>query len=116
MTKTTNADGVLIDWADCPKCGASRFWPSGRCMQGCDNFVTQKPKAQADTTSYQRLDPDARSIADAMIDATIEGLQDYAGMMERGEIPMCSGPRALRDFAESISLVRIQQERAERGD
>jgi len=28
--------GIPADWADCPKCGARRFYPSGQCMQYCD--------------------------------------------------------------------------------
>lgn len=68
---------------------------------------------QQTTSSYQRLTPEDQGAADAIIDATIEGLQDYATMMERGEIPMRSGPEALREFAASISIVRIQQKGAE---
>lgn len=44
-TPTTRHDDIPSDLVDCPKCGAMRFWPSGRCMQGCDNFIKQKPKA-----------------------------------------------------------------------
>lgn len=61
------------------------------------------------TTAYQRLSIDERRIADTMIDATIEAIQDYALMMDRGEISMRDGPDALRDFAATISLVRVQQ-------
>lgn len=67
----------------------------------------------SETTSYQRLNTNDRRAADAIIDATMEGLQDYAMMMDRGEIPMRSGPEALREFAASIGVVRIQQEGAE---
>ena len=27
-------NAVPHDWPDCPHCGAMRFYPSGRCMQG----------------------------------------------------------------------------------
>lgn len=37
------AAGVPVDWQDCPKCHAMRFYPSGRCMQGCDGLVMQSP-------------------------------------------------------------------------
>lgn len=48
---TTGHDGVPLDWEDCPKCKAVRFYPSGRCMQGCDGFLVQKPKPSSDTTA-----------------------------------------------------------------
>jgi len=32
------------DWPDCPRCHAMRFWPSGRCMQRCD----EKPQRKAE--------------------------------------------------------------------
>jgi hypothetical protein len=40
----TDGEIVIID---CPKCGAMTFQPSGRCMQGCDGFVTQVPQIPA---------------------------------------------------------------------
>jgi hypothetical protein len=36
-----------IEVVECQKCGAMTFQPSGRCMQGCDGFVTQSPQKQA---------------------------------------------------------------------
>ena len=49
MTDTTPGD-IPADWGNCPKCGAMRFYPSGRCMQGCDGFVKQSPKSETQTT------------------------------------------------------------------
>lgn len=63
-----------------------------------------------DKTAYQLLDADQKRAMDECLDALVKGLQDYAHMMDKGEIPMCSGPDALRDFAATILVVRIQQE------
>lgn len=45
-------DGVPLDWADCPKCGAMRFYPSGRCMQfpRCDGG---EPRTQTAAPNFQ---------------------------------------------------------------
>jgi hypothetical protein len=41
--------------ANCLKCGATTFQPSGRCMQGCDGFVKQSPRTIKSNTEDEDL-------------------------------------------------------------
>jgi len=58
------------------------------------------------TSAYLKLPLSGRQFVGVIIDSLREALGDYAGLMERGEIPMLSGPDAVREFADSLSTVR----------
>lgn len=56
-----------------------------------------------------------RRLRRLVIDATVEALNEHANMMACGEIPMLSGPDALRDFAASINLALVLKEQPRPG-
>lgn len=62
------------------------------------------------STAYQKLPPELQAITREALDATAQMLNEYAGMMERGDIPSLDGPDALRLVARYLNLALIRQE------
>lgn len=56
------------------------------------------------------LDAEGQRRRRLVIDATVEALNEHDNLMACGEIPMLSGPDALRDFAASINLALVLKE------
>jgi hypothetical protein len=59
------------------------------------------------SSAYDALDDEGKQKVRCVADAVIEAANEYADMMERGEIEMCSGPDALRMFGATINVALI---------